>query len=192
VITFLGLTRADDALIQPVGMSGTTPIYRPLFGYGFSIVVEAKPGASGASVSTTASTFSPGGAPDLQIQVTRPLGNGSTIVCDNEPPILGGVPATNPPSFADDPTITDRLNDLGCRFIDGGGKTQARGCDTVTSCVLGTDGQFGCVAGDSKVQFCGFMGQILAFPSGDTTVTVRVRDTRGNPGPPRQIIVRVP
>jgi hypothetical protein len=51
VITFMGLARADDVLIEPVGMSGQTPIYQPFFGYGFSLIIEAKPGA--ASSATT-------------------------------------------------------------------------------------------------------------------------------------------
>jgi hypothetical protein len=189
VITFLGLTRADDVLIDPAGMSGDIPIYQPSFGYGFSIVVEAKSGPTRVPVAK--STFSSGSAPDLQIQVTRALGDGSTIVCDDTPPILGGVPAINPPTFSNDPTITDRLNDLGCRFIDGSGAKIGRACTESTACVLGTDGQFACAEPDSSVQFCGFIGQILAFPAGDTLVTVRVRDLQGAVGPAKQLIVRV-
>jgi hypothetical protein len=125
--------------------------------------------------------------------VTRSLGNGSTTVCDDTPPIIGGVPAINPPNLSDDPTaVADPLNDLGCRFIDGGGQKVGRACTDSTACVLGTDGQFSCVSPDTTVQFCGFIGQILAFQSGDTTVTVRVRDVRGILGPAKQLIVRVP
>jgi len=189
VITFLGLTRADDILLDPTGTSGGIPIYQPLFGYGFSIVVEVKPGGSHARAGN--STFDVAGAPDLQIQATRALGDGSTAVCDDTPPIIGGVPAINPPNFSDDPSVADRLNDLGCRFIDGLGRKIGRNCGEETACVLGLDGQFTCVEPDTTLQFCGFIGQILAFPSGDTTVTVRVRDILGNLGPPKQLIIRI-
>ena len=190
VITFLGLTRADDMLLQPIGMSGDIPIYQPLFGYGFSLIVEAMPGLSRVPVAKV--TFSTSGLPDLQIQVTRALGDGSAIVCDDQPPVLGGVPAINPPTFSDEASIADRINDLSCRFIDGAGAKFARGCAEDTACVLGMNGQFGCVAPATTAQFCGFVGQILAFPSGDTTVSVRVLDAQRRPGPVKQLIVRVP
>lgn len=190
VITFFGLTRADDVLLPPSGMSGNIPIFEPPFGYGFSLIVEAKPGASRAAVAT--STFNDSSLPDLQIQVTRPLGDGSTLVCDDMPPILGGVPATNPPVFNDDPVLTDRINDLGCRFVDGTGSRVGRRCGELTACVLHDDGDFGCASPDATLQFCGFMNQALAFPSGDTTVTVRARDVQRRVGPPAQLIVRVP
>jgi hypothetical protein len=190
VITFLGLARADDELMEPVGMSGQSPIYQPFFGYGFSIIAEAKPGSSRFAVGSN--TFDDFEAPDLQVQVTRALGDGSDLVCDDMPPELGGVPAINPPVLTDDPSIADQLNDLGCRFIDGTGRTIARSCGETTACVRGMDGQFRCAAGDTIAQYCGFVGQHLAFPTGDTLVTVRVRDVRGNLGPPRQLIVRVP
>ncbi len=176
-------------LLQPSGMSGDIPVYTPLFGYGFSIVVEAKAGSSHARAGSL--TFNQGSAPDLQIQVTRSLGDGSPAVCDDTPPIIGGVPAINPPNFGSDAFVADRLNDLGCRFVDGAGRKAGRACDEATSCVLGFDGQFGCVAPDTIVQFCGFIGQILTFPSGDTLVTARVRDVQGNLGPAKQLIIRV-
>jgi hypothetical protein len=189
-ITFLGLTRADDFLIDPSGMQGDIPIYEPTFGFNFSIIVEAKPGASHVRVGTS-SYDEFGGAPDLQVQVTRPIGDASPAVCDDTPPILGGVPAINPPNLSNDSNIFDRLNDLGCRFVDGSGQKIGRSCGEATSCVLGTDGQHICVADDTTVQYCGFMGTILTFPDGDTTVTVRVRDLQGNLGPPKQLIIRV-
>jgi hypothetical protein len=141
------------------------------------------------------STFDPNGAPDLQIEVSQPLGNGSATVCDNgqgTPPVFGGVPATNPPDFSDDPGVADRLNDLACRFVDGTNQMVGRTCSQFTACILGRDGQFGCENPDSKEQFCGPMGQVLAFPPGDTLVTARVRDTGGNLGPAAQLIVHVP
>lgn len=188
-ITFFGLTRADDILLQPSGSEGGIPVYRPSFGFAFSLVVEAKPGPSRVRVGSA--TFVDGSAPDLQIQVTRPLGDGSGLVCDDAPPQLGGVPAINPPSFDDTTANSDRFNDLGCRFIDGSGEKVGRQCGDSTACVLGVDGIFGCASGDATIQFCGFIGQALTFPPGDTLVTVRLRDAQGNVGLPRQLLVRV-
>jgi hypothetical protein len=176
-------------LLDPVGTMGDIPVYEPAFGFAFSLVVEARAGASGARVGL--STFNEGSPPDLQIQVTRPLGDGSAEVCDDTPPLLGGVPATNPPSFVDTPQNADRLNDLGCRFIDGSGNRIGRQCGDNTACVLGTDGTFGCVSARASVQFCGFIAQILSFQTGETLVTVRVRDVRGNLGPAKQLLVRL-
>lgn len=188
-ITFFSLTRADDALLQPARVENGVPVYEPAFGFAFSLVVEAKPGASRARVGNL--SFVDGSSPDLQVQTTRPLGNGSTDVCDDMPPFLGGVPAINPPSFEDTAVNGDRLNDLGCRFIDGSGERVGRQCGESTACVLGEDGIFGCASGDATIQFCGFIGQALTFPAGDTLVTVRVRDVQGNFGPARQLLVRV-
>lgn len=189
IITHFGLTRADDMLLPAAGTENGIPVYRPAFGFAFSLVVEARPGPTGARVGN--STFSPG-APDLQIQVTRPLGNASPLVCDDAPPTLGGVPAINPPNFADQGQIVDVINDLACRFIDGSGQKVGRVCGDANACVLGPDGLFGCVSRDASIQFCGFIGQALTFPRGDTLVTVRVRDVRGNVSANRQLIVRVP
>lgn len=188
-ITFFGLTRADDIRMQPTGVENGVTVYQPAFGFAFSLVIEAKPGPSRARVGN--STYIDGGSPDLQIQVTRPLGNGSTLVCDDAPPTLGGVPPINPPSFADTPANADRFNDLGCRFIDGGGNKVGRQCGDSTACVLGEDGIFGCATSDATIQFCGFVGQALTFPRGDTLVTARVRDVQGNLGAPRQMLIRV-
>ncbi len=189
-ITHLGLATAADLLIEPSGeVIDGAPVYVRPFGSGFTIVVE---GMSGVSFRQPAlNTFKLIGAPDLQVQVTRPLGNGSAEVCDDTPPVLGGVPAVNPPSFADDPDITDAANDLGCRFVDGQGATVGRRCAGGSPCLLMPDGGFGCASDDSTVQFCGLVSQNLAFPEGDTLVSVRLLDVLGNPGPPAQMIIRI-
>ncbi len=194
-ITFLGLTRFDDFLLDPSCPSPMCepPVYEPSFGFNFKIIVEAAPGTSRQNPGT--STFNPtGGAPDLQVEVSQPIGNGSPDVCDNgtgTPPKFGGVPATDPPDFSDDPSVADRLNDLACRFTDGTDQMVARTCSQFSACILGTDGQYSCQNPASKVQFCGPMVQILAFPPGDTLVTARVRDVAGNLGPESQLIVHV-
>ncbi|MDX2166087.1 MAG: hypothetical protein SF182_03460 [Deltaproteobacteria bacterium] len=190
-ITFFGLTRADDMLVEPTGTANGIPVYEPAFGFGFSLVVEAKAGSSRARPGN--STFNEGEAPDLQIQVDHPLGNGSSDVCDDTLPFLGGVPAINPPLFSDDLSVTDRINDFSCRFIDGSGNKVGRQCSEFNACVLNSGGQFGCVTtpSDGVLQYCGFVGGALAFPLGDTLVSVRVRDVAGNLGALQQLIVRV-
>ena len=43
----------------------------------------------------------------------------------------------------------------------------------------------------STIQFCDQVSTVAAFPTGDTVVTVKVRDEAGNLGPAKQIVVRV-
>jgi hypothetical protein len=139
------------------------------------------------------SAFDEFGSPDLQIQVNRPLGNGSALVCDDGHFQLeiGGVPAINPPGFAANQTTSDRLNDLGCRFLNGAGQPVGRACNDKFACIRFQDGRFGCVSAQAQRQFCGQISQNLEFPDGDTLVTARVNDVDGNPGPQAQIIIRV-
>jgi len=186
---FFGVLRPDDTLTEPSGETPEgVPIYERPFGFGFSIAVEARRGLSNRSIGN--STYNDFGRPDLQIEVTRPLGNGSAEVCDATPPDDGGVPAINPPSFGDTQLITDRLNDLGCRFLDGTGNPESRLCSE--GCVRFESGEFGCVSAEAVAQFCGLVARSIAFPAGDTLITVRVLDSLGNPGPPAQIVVRIP
>lgn len=187
-IVYFGVTRADDTLVPPsMTDAHGAPIVERAFGSGFSLVVEAKAGPSGRPVGPV--TFDPEGCPDLQVQTSLPLGNGSAVVCDTVPPNDGGVPATNPVDLYGSPVQCDALNDLGCRFIDGGGAYEGRSCDK--GCVLFSSGEQHCVASDAQVQFCGFIAQAALFPVGDTVVTARVRDVDGNLGPAAQVVVRI-
>jgi len=190
VITFLGLTRSDDSLLPP---SGTTPdgvpFYQRVAGIAFSIVVEGKPGPNGVAVGRSSYQQDGSSFPDLEIAVSRPLGNGSAAVCDNAGATAGGVPAINPPQFDPKPATINAVNDFACRFVDGGGAPVAR--KPTEACVLFSTGDFGFVGHLSTVQFCGVITRILEFPSGDTLVTVRLLDELGNPGFPAQLIVRV-
>jgi len=194
-ITFLGLTRADDTLLMPSGTADEgTPIYIRAPGAsglasGFVLIIEGKPGASGAGVGT--SSYDPSGSsfPDLALQVSRPLGNGSTTICDDPQVAPGGVPATLPVSFEETPENIAAVNDLGCRFSNGAGeyRSRTRGDD---SCV-NFNGAFDFVADATRAQFCGFISVPLGFHAGDTTITARLRDLQGNWGAPAQIIIRV-
>ena len=188
------MTHADESLIDP---SGTTPegllIFRRSPGLGFNLVVEGKPGPSGIPIADAghpALTYVPGAFPSLQIEVSRPLGNGSPAVCDASGSTAGGVPAVTPPDFAPTQTNINSVNDLSCRFLDGAGAMRGRTA-SVDSCVVPATGlpQFANTA--STVQFCGQINGYLAFPPGDTVVTVRLSDENGNPGAPAQFVVAV-
>jgi len=188
-IVFLGVTLADDSLLTsnestPDGV----PIYNIPVRSGFSLVVEARRGLSGKAVGDRA--FDGFGPPDLQIQTTSQLGNGSEIVCDDGLPNPGGVPPINPPSFDDSPDVIDRLNDLGCRFINGSGDPSGRNC-TEQACIRFETGQFGCVSEEAERQFCGLMTAALSFPLGETLVSARVLDADGNSGPVALLVLRI-
>ncbi len=168
------------------------------FGAGFFIVVESK-GGTGGQPGTTFFNSDPGNPsvrPDLQMEATRNLGNGSAGVCDSgglppgpgtPTPARGGVPGINPPSY--DPAsqhVADALNDLGCRFIDTSSAPCTKNPDT--------DVEDFVKKGESTKQACTatFVSTLLLFPKGDTLLTVRWRDVSSNLGNPASIVVRVP
>jgi hypothetical protein len=182
-VTFLGVARADGQPTTPIGTAPDgTPIFQRPLGYGFFLVVEAAPGPSGRPVGTQ--TFNANGLPNLQIVVSRPLGNGSPAVCDATAPMIGGVPAVDPPDFGGSQASTNAINDLGCRF-------DARTADT--ACTRNASEYPAFVAPRTTVQFCPTVdvGAEIAFPAGDTRVTARVTDAVGQPGMPASIIIRV-
>lgn len=189
-IVFFGLANADDSLAAPSGEGpGGVPVYERPFGFSFSLVVEAVAGPSG--LSPRPATFVDGGIPDLQVQTTRALGDGSSAVCDVELPDYGGVPGIDPPRLEDPTSIADALNDFGCRFVDGFGNPRARACEN--GCVRFESGQYDCaVGGPSAQQYCAPVAQPMSFQPGDTLVTARVRDGDDNLGDPAQIIIRIP
>jgi hypothetical protein len=192
-IGFMGLLRADESLLDPSGVDAAgRPIYTRPNPSGFVLVVDARPGINGAPVGLNAFNYDPGNPaarPDLQIQVSRPIGDGSVAVCDNTEGHFGGVPGIDPESFDGTQAISDALNDLGCRFNDGTGTPGGRTQDS--ACVQFPDGEFHFVSSTATVEFCGFISVPLRFPDGDTIVTARVRDVNGVLGPPVQIVVRI-
>jgi hypothetical protein len=203
VVTFFGLTNQDDTLLPA---SGTNPdgitVFSPLNGKGFSIVVEGAPGPSGAAVglctfgvyNPTNDSCTPSCAPgctnfpDLQIEASSPLGNGSPAVCDGN--TGGGVPGVFPTTFDPtiDPNIFNIVNDLACRFLDGNGAQRGR---TTYPCVKDEQSQeYGFADPRSTTEFCGEITPVEQFPpSTDTKLTVRLRDVNGAVGAPAQIVV---
>lgn len=138
------------------------------------------------------------GRPDIQIETTQPLGKGSAWVCDDgfhAPPMDGGgVYAIPSPDFSFTSTITNALNDFGCRFeyhIKGDQSTYCG--DLATPCFPSQCVNGNCIAvsGGSQAEFVGKTLNLDSFNAGDSLVTVRLRDENGNIGPTAQIVVRV-
>ncbi|HVO24434.1 MAG TPA: hypothetical protein VMW56_12495 [Candidatus Margulisiibacteriota bacterium] len=191
-IGFMGVLRADDSLLDPSGVDAAGRlVYVRTNPSGFILVIDAKPGTNGAPVGTNAFSADSTKRPDLQIEVSRSIGNGSDAVCDNTTGNFGGVPGIDPPSYAGTQTITNALNDLACRFNDGSGVRKPGGRTPDAACPIFGDGESRFVDPTATIEFCGFIDVPLAFPDGDTIVTARVLDTSGIPGPQRQIVIRI-
>ena len=150
------------------------------------LVVEGRPGASGLPVASHVTPEEGLSRPDLQMLVSRSMGNGSAEVCDKgQPPPIGmggGVPAVDPPDFGPGQTITDAMFDLSCRFAVQPTREDA--------CTLDSLGNFDFLGGRSTIQFCNQLATITAFPAGDTVLTARLRDVAGNLGPPAEVVIR--
>jgi hypothetical protein len=190
-VSYFGLTRADEVVLNPAAFdSDGRPIFIRSSGQGISLVVEARPGTSGVPVGIAA--FDPsGGLPDLQMLVSRPLGNGSEAVCDKTLPNPGGVPATDPLGFSDLPEVIKAMNDLGCRVDDGAGQPFGRmaAIDACTVDAVSRDFRF--VNASSTTQYCLPIDRPWGFASGDTVVAARVRDVHGEVSLAQEIVVRV-
>ncbi len=188
-VSYLGLARADASVLEPEQvLEDGTPVFVRFGGSGFFLVVEGRPGVSGAPVGLVTFREDLASLPDLQIVASRPLGNGSAEVCDNAPP-GGGVPAVDPPDFSPAPERIAAMNDLGCRFVDGEGHFLAVG--PADACTLFPTGDYEFVNRSSTVQYCALVSRFIEFPLGDTVLTVRLRDVLGNVGPAARMVVRV-
>jgi hypothetical protein len=192
-ITYFGVARADDV---PMPSADVDPEGRPIFqrptGQGIYLVIEARSGTAGQPVGVEAFNAA-GGLPDIQLLVSRPLGDGSAVICDDALPNIGGVPGTAPPEFSDVPTVVAAINDLGCRVNDGAGNPVGRTSSSQACTRTDAPGTFGYgyVDPNSSIQFCLPIAVPWGFPLGDTIVAARVRDTSGTVGLPQEIIVRV-
>lgn len=162
----------------PLQCTGMTPQGAPICqfpnGSGFILVIEGRPRTGGAPVGTE--TFNAAGLPDLQIQVDRALGNGSAAICDKQGPQVGGVAPVSPPdlTFAD----AGPVNDFACRF-------------TAVPCTVDDMGQPRFLVQSSTVQFCGEITTSIGFSAGDTLISLRLRNTDGQVGEVRQLVLRV-
>ena len=129
-----------------------------------------------------------GERPDLLIESSQPLGNGSAAVCDLGPPPPegegGGIPAIDPPDFGPGDSITAALLDFACRFAVQPTAGEA--------CTLNSFGDYAFRSPDSTIQYCNQFAAVSAFPVGLTVLTARLRDVAGNLGPPAQIVIDNP
>lgn len=190
MITYFGVARADGIVVPPVGTDAAgIPIFERPLPQGFFVVAEARRGISNRPPGQ--STFNwnssdPNLLPDFQMVSKNKLGDGSTKVCDDGTiPPAGGVPAVDPPQFGGSQAIANAINDLACRF-----NARPTSADACTKDVFGVARY---VDPQSVIQFCPQVGigAEYAFPIGDTLLSLRLRDTQGNPGPTSQIIIRV-
>jgi hypothetical protein len=156
----------------------------------FRLVVEGTTGASGSPPGTRLREppAFPDGRPDLFVEASMPMGNGDSVVVDcTSSPNLDGIAAVDPPDFGPGDSITNALKDFSCRFA---------GNSVNTPCLLASNGlaTLGNPGAGPLVQFCDDVAGGQALQTGDTLLTVRLRDSSAahNLGPPEQIIVRVP
>jgi hypothetical protein len=186
IVTYAGIARADGRKIDASGKNAQgVPIFDHPVGSGFMIIIEGKPGIGNEEVARGIFRHDPkdpSQQPDLQIEVNRPLGDGSEAVCDARKPTLGGIPAIDPPSFAPTAKVSAALNDFGCRFETF--------IESNASATVNKYGDFEFLNPQSKVQFMMVVARSWNFPLGDTQVSVRLRDTEGNTGPVARFIVR--
>jgi hypothetical protein len=180
VFTYLGLAAADGSPFGMLGQIGGVPVFFSSSGSGFRLVVEAQAGLSG--LASGLQTFrsaprDPTQRPDIQMESSRALGDSSRSVCE------GGVPAVNPPDFGPTQSVADALNDLGCHFVSATAPDSA--------CTLDPFGNSAFVRSGTQVQFCSLISASLAFPLGDTLLTLQLRDKGGNLGPRQQMLIRI-
>jgi hypothetical protein len=188
VVTFFGAARADGSSVEPESIDKKgIPVYRSEVGSGFMLVVEVKAGESGFEPGRRVFAYKPDDPtvrPDLEIESSRNMGNGSREVCDRQRPNIGGMPGINPPNFKETQKISDAINDFSCRFetfIESAG-----------SCTLDKNGDYSFISKDSTTQFCMIVARAYMFPVGKTLLSVRVRDSEGSPGPVKQIWIERP
>lgn len=189
-ITYFGVALADGSVVPPADYDENG---RPVFRtgrQGFFMVIEAGTGTDHEPVGASAFSSDPSATPDLEVIVSRPLGDGSTAVCDKSLPHQGGVPAVVPFDFSTAQSVVDAINDFGCRVTDGVGAP--RGIShSYDACTFFPDGDFHYVNPDSRMQFCAYIANPWSFRQGATVVKARVRDTTGVFGMPREIVVQV-
>jgi hypothetical protein len=193
-ITFFGVASADNQVKTPDAVSNDgVPIYERPVPQNFIVVLEGRRGTSNSALANCGVQDGQGSLivcsnprTAVQIQANRPLGDGSTAVCDVSEPNIGGVPGIDPPDFGPSQAVTDALNDFACRMDDHPTREGA--------CTFDELGNFDFVSPLSERQFCSApaVGTEIAFGSGDTRLIAQLRDGAGNIGNQAQIIIRVP
>jgi hypothetical protein len=190
-ITYFGIANAASMPIAPDAYDPAgRPIYERQVGADMSLVIEARAGSSGRRPGL--STVPNGDEPaDLQMIVSSDLGDGDPRICDIAPPDFGGVPSTSPFTFEPlTAAALEHIHDMGCRFNNGQGEPAGR-TESLEACTVTGDGDFAFVDRGSSIQYCAQIAGAWAFPNRDTVVAARVKDSAGNYGASREIVVRV-
>ncbi|MDX2166957.1 MAG: pre-peptidase C-terminal domain-containing protein [Deltaproteobacteria bacterium] len=192
VITTFGVANAQNEPQRPIGVDAfNRPIFSESFGLNFSLIIEGRAGANRVNPGPYPVPYGDENA-DMQMIMSRPLGDGSPVVCDISPPNIGGVPATVPFAFSNGDAPQDVVHDMGCRFRDGMGDFLARTTDMEACTVSDRGFGFGFVDRGSRLQFCGVIASAWSFPPGDTVVAARMKDAREQTfGAVREIVIRV-
>jgi hypothetical protein len=156
----------------------------------FLLVVEAATGTSRRSPGQNL-TPADGDRGDLQMLVSQDIGDGSSLICDigPAPTPIGGVPGITDstqfgPPFGSSQQVTDAMQDMECRF----GKPQT---SSDTACTHNSFGDFSYLGTGTVLQFCFQVPSSAMFHDNDTVVAVQLRDTSGNLGPRKDIVVRI-
>ena len=93
-----------------------------------------------------------------------------------------GVPSVDPADFAVTQAVSDSINDLACRF------------DVATTrnstCTHDEFGAAAFVVPSSRAQYCLSVNSLMAFPDGETRLSVQILDRTGLVGPLRQMVLR--
>jgi len=187
IVTSAGIADGSGTFNLPIETDAAgRSVYLRTSTTGFTLYVEGRPGLSGLPVASqlfNSRPNDPSRQPDLQILSSRSLGNGSPVVCDRSYPNGGGVPAAESVEFEMTQTMSDALNDLSCRF-----KLYP---EADFACTQDSTGNLLFANPASTIQFCVLADENIAFPTGETVLTVRLRDTAGNVGEARQLVVRI-
>jgi hypothetical protein len=64
--------------------------------------------------------------------------------------------------------------------------------ESAGACTVNKYGDFSFVSEETTMQFCMVVARAWRFPMGDTLVSVRLRDSKGEPGPVSRFILRRP
>jgi len=191
-ITFFGLATAAQQPLPPDAYDAEgRPIYQRSSRAAFIVVIEAQPGPNGDMVGAEAVRYDandPQVLPDLQVLLSRPLGDGSPAVCDKSEP-AGGVPAVPGLEFTETQGVADAINDFGCRVSDGTAGGSRGISDPLYACTFPDDSRF--VNRKTTMQFCAPIYERWRFPLGSTVLKARVADVNGALGAPREMLVRV-
>jgi hypothetical protein len=157
----------------------------------FLFVIEARRGTSNLNPGTN--RFPDGdNRGDVQVLLSRPTGDpgdpggfGSAAVCDMGPPPtpFGGVPGIDPPDFGPGEAVTKAIQDMACRF-------SVQETSSV-ACTKNSFGDFAYVGSGTRTQFCYQVPMTAEFQAGDTLVAIQLLDVAGNPGPVKELVVRV-